>query len=195
MQSNMSIINVQNTVRCKSHLISKQHMVHKLCIYNSFCEKPLTKYHPYTLVRGSECLHSLHIVRKVIVHGEFSNEGEYRYLQQQQFLTHWFQNPLPLFLIRNLPYREFELIESFRIPMAVGERTQIRFVAGGVWLVLLVMGFCVVDNFLCRAGVLPDILHWHGHVRNACLNFSTTEKKVSNTKPLNGFQIDRVSQH
>jgi hypothetical protein len=44
---------------------------------------------------------------KVIVHGEFSRQGEHRYLQQQQqqqqqFFAHWFQYLLPLFSIPEL---------------------------------------------------------------------------------------------
>jgi hypothetical protein len=43
---------------------------------------------------------------KVIVHGELSRQGEHQYLQQLQFFAHWFRDLLPLFSIRELPYRE-----------------------------------------------------------------------------------------
>jgi hypothetical protein len=70
---------------------------------------------------------------KVIVHGEFFRQGEHRYFQLLQFFAHWFRDLLPLFSISELPYREFELIEAFRDPTPVEQRTQIRSVAGEVW--------------------------------------------------------------
>jgi hypothetical protein len=85
---------------------------------------------------------------KVIVHGEFSKQGEHRYLQQLQFFAHWFRDFLPLFSIRELPYRQFEQIEAFCDPTPVEQRTQIRSVAGDVWGMICGMGFCVVDNIL-----------------------------------------------
>jgi hypothetical protein len=70
---------------------------------------------------------------KVIVHGEFSGQGEHRYLQQLQFFAHWFRDLPPLFSICELPYVEFELIKAFYDPTPVEQRTQIRSVAGEVW--------------------------------------------------------------
>jgi hypothetical protein len=33
------------------------------CVYNAFCEKPLTKHHPCTVMKRTEGLHSLDVVR------------------------------------------------------------------------------------------------------------------------------------
>jgi hypothetical protein len=59
----MGIMNVHNTVPCKSRLISKRDVSYKLCVYKAFCEKPLAKHRPHTMVRRSEVLHSLDVVR------------------------------------------------------------------------------------------------------------------------------------
>jgi hypothetical protein len=39
---------------------------------------------------------------KATVHGEFSEQGEHRYLQQLQFFAHWFRDLLLLFSICEL---------------------------------------------------------------------------------------------
>jgi hypothetical protein len=56
------IMKVHNTVPCESCFISKQNVSYKLRVYNAFCEMPLAKPHPRTMVRGSEGLHSLDVV-------------------------------------------------------------------------------------------------------------------------------------
>jgi hypothetical protein len=53
----MGITKVHNTIPCKSRPISKQDVS-----YNAFCEKPLAKHHPCTMVRWSVGLHSLDVV-------------------------------------------------------------------------------------------------------------------------------------
>jgi hypothetical protein len=58
----MGIMKVHNTVPCESRLINKQDVSYKLCGYNAFCEKPLAKHHPCTMVRRSVGLHSLDVV-------------------------------------------------------------------------------------------------------------------------------------
>jgi hypothetical protein len=70
---------------------------------------------------------------KVIVYAELSRQGKHRYRQQLQFFAHWFRDILPLFLILELPYQEFELIEDFCDPTPVEQMTQIRSVVGEVW--------------------------------------------------------------
>jgi hypothetical protein len=55
----MSIMKVDNTFPCESHLISKQDITYKLCVYNTSCKKPLAKHYPSTIVRMCEGLYSL----------------------------------------------------------------------------------------------------------------------------------------
>jgi hypothetical protein len=99
---------------------------------------------------------------KLIVHGQSSRQWEHRYLQQLQFFAHWSRDILLLFSIRELPYREFELMEAFRDPTPVEQRIQIHLVAGEVWGIFCGMGFCIVDYVLRRGDVLPKNFHWHG---------------------------------
>jgi hypothetical protein len=53
---------VYSIVPCEYLLINKEDVSYKLCVYKAFCEKPLAKDHPCTLVKGSEGLHSLDVV-------------------------------------------------------------------------------------------------------------------------------------
>jgi hypothetical protein len=69
---------------------------------------------------------------KVAVHGEFSRQGEGRYLQQLQIFAHWFRKLLLLFSIHELPYPELELIGAFYDQRPVEKRTHICSVAGEV---------------------------------------------------------------
>jgi hypothetical protein len=103
-----------------------------LCVYNSFREKTLFLH---------DCQEELGLalagcgMGKVIVHAEFSRQVERRYHQQLQFFPSPFRNFLPLFSMCELPYREFELIEDFRDPTPMEQRTQICSVRGEVsWL-------------------------------------------------------------
>jgi hypothetical protein len=54
IHSDIVIMKVQNPSPCESRLIRKQDVSHKLCVYKVFCEKPLTKHRPCTIVRRSE---------------------------------------------------------------------------------------------------------------------------------------------
>jgi hypothetical protein len=62
IQPDMGIVKVHNTVPCESRLIIKQDVSYKLCVYNTFCKKPLAKHHPCMMVRRSKGLHSLDVV-------------------------------------------------------------------------------------------------------------------------------------
>jgi hypothetical protein len=184
----MGIVKVHNTVPCESHVISKQDVSYKLCVYNTSCEKPLTKHHPWTMVRRSEGLHLLDVVWvKWLFMGNSSDEGNTNTFSVQ-FFSHWCQDLLPLFSVRELSYWEFWLIKAFHNVMPIEQRTQIRSVTGEVWSVIFGMGFYIVDNVVCRGDVLPENFHWHSLTWNAICHFPSrvikfhykTTKRTSN---------------
>jgi hypothetical protein len=89
----MGVMKVHNAVSCESGLISKRDISYKLWVYNAFCES----HRQNTTLALAECG-----MGKVIVHAEFSRQGDHRYLQQMQFFAHWFRDLLPLFSLREL---------------------------------------------------------------------------------------------
>jgi hypothetical protein len=76
-----------------------QDVSYKLYVYKALWEKTLAKYRPCTMVGRSEDLNSL---GKVILHGEFSRQGDSRYFLQMQFFAHCFRDHLPIFSMREL---------------------------------------------------------------------------------------------
>jgi hypothetical protein len=56
IRPDMDIMRVHNIVPCESHLIIKEDVSYKLCVYDEFCEKPLTKDSPCTMIRRSDGL-------------------------------------------------------------------------------------------------------------------------------------------
>jgi hypothetical protein len=58
----IGIMKVHHNIPCEFCLITKLGVSYKLSVYNAFCEKPLAKHHPCTIVRRSENLYSLDMV-------------------------------------------------------------------------------------------------------------------------------------
>jgi hypothetical protein len=63
IRPDMGTVKFHSTVPCEYHLTSKQAVSFKLWVYDLFCQKPLVKQHPYTVISRSEGLHSPDVVR------------------------------------------------------------------------------------------------------------------------------------
>jgi hypothetical protein len=64
IHAEVGIKKVHDTVPCESHLLNNDYVSYKLRVYNEFCRKSWAKHHPCVMVRRSEGLHSLCVVRR-----------------------------------------------------------------------------------------------------------------------------------
>jgi hypothetical protein len=97
---------VHSAAPSEQRIIIKQDVSYKLCL-NICARSHWSHLHDGQDGCGlvlAECL-----LGKMTVHGQLPRKLWHQYIQQLQLFAHWFRDPLPLFSIRELTYREFEL--------------------------------------------------------------------------------------
>ena len=90
--------------------------------YDTLCEKRLAKRRPWSGLRaGCDCSRRIPQTRATLKPPEL------------QFFGHWYRDLLPRFSVRELPFRELALIETFHEPTPGEQRAQTVSFVGNLW--------------------------------------------------------------